>query len=74
MIRLLTLGGLAIQRDTDDGADPRLTISKRNALLAYLAVERSTGESYLGIDTQLERAVEELLAQLRGRTTTSISN
>lgn len=36
-----------------------------------IEVERPTGESYLGRDSQLERAVEELLAQLAARRTTS---
>ena len=51
--------------------DTRGQVMERNPRPVDIEVERPTGESYQGVDTQLERAVEELLAQLRGRTTTS---
>ena len=51
--------------------DTRGQIMERNPRPVDVEVERPTGESYLGIDTQIERAVQELLAQLGRRTTTS---
>jgi len=51
--------------------DTRGQVMERNPRPVDIEVERPTGESYQGLDTQLERAVEELLAQLRGSTTTS---
>ena len=44
---------------------------ERNPRPVDIEVERPAGESYLGRDSQLERAVEELLRQLAVRTTTS---
>lgn len=51
--------------------DTRGQVMERNPRPVDIEVERPTGESYLGRDSQLERAVEELLVQLRARTTTS---
>ena len=51
--------------------DTRGQVLERNPRPVDIEVERPTGESYLGRDSQLERAVEELLVQLRARTTTS---
>ena len=51
--------------------DTRGQVMEGNPRPVDIEVERPTGESYLGIDTQLERAVQELLAQLGRATTTS---
>ena len=51
--------------------DTRGQVMERNPRPGDIEVERPTGESYQGRDSQLERAVEELLTQLRARTTTS---
>ena len=50
--------------------DTRGQVMELNPRPVDIEIERPTGESYLGIDTQIERAVEELLAQLGRRTTT----
>jgi len=51
--------------------DTRGQVMERNPRPVDIEVERPTGESYLGRDSQLERAVEELIRQLGVRTTTS---
>ena len=42
MIRLFTLGGLAVRKDAGSDSAIALAHVKRNALLTYLAVERPT--------------------------------
>jgi len=51
--------------------DTRGQVMELNPRSVDIEVERPTGESYLGLDSQLQRAVTELLAQLRARTTMS---
>jgi tricorn protease len=51
--------------------DTRGQVMELNPRPVDIEVERPTGESYLGRDRQLERAVDELLRQLGVRATTS---
>jgi C-terminal processing protease CtpA/Prc len=51
--------------------DTRGQVMELNPRPVDIEVERPTGESYLGRDSQLERAVQELLASLGRRTTTT---
>jgi C-terminal processing protease CtpA/Prc len=51
--------------------DTRGQVMELNPRPVDIEVERPTGESYLGRDSQLERAVEELLRQIGVRATTS---
>jgi tricorn protease len=46
-------------------ADTRGQIMERNPRPADIVVERSPAEAAMGVDTQVERAVKELLAQLK---------
>jgi C-terminal processing protease CtpA/Prc/Tol biopolymer transport system component len=51
--------------------DTRGQVMELNPRAVDIEVERPAGESYLGRDSQLERAVEELLARIDERATTS---